>query len=81
MILLQIELGTAFEFKFVVVNGEKVVRWEVLPSNLNRRYKVEFKRVTLEGREGDPEGHQTIINRFDDDSFVMNEPGKYYFTQ
>ena len=53
-------LGTKFQFKCVVMNGKALKRWEVLPNDLNRRYRARHLQATLKGTENKVEGSEII---------------------
>ena len=53
-------IGVKFQFKCVIMDGQQLKRWEVLPNDLNRRYKAKYQQATLKGTENKVEGSEIV---------------------
>lgn len=42
------------------MNGPRLDHWEVLPNDLNRRYRAKYKQVTLKGTQSSVDGSEIV---------------------
>ena len=51
------------DIPFNTILLDRLVRWEELPGNSNRKYHAKYWKVVLKGKEGREEGTIKVIQR------------------